>query len=58
MSYAVHLLNLTGAVLATYAPAPAQDGLGAKQLVWHPSGTFLAIGGFDDIVRLPLPAPQ
>lgn len=27
-------------------------GLGIKRVVWHPSGRFLAVGGFDDRIRI------
>lgn len=27
-------------------------GLGIKRVIWHPSGRFLAVGGFDDKIRI------
>ena len=28
------------------------SGLGVRSVEWHPSGRFLAVGGYDDAVRI------
>lgn len=43
---------MVGNVIATFTP-PEPDtalGLGIRAVVWHPTGAFLAVGGWDDKV--------
>lgn len=49
--YKLHILTLTGDHLATFAPRP-DPGFGIRTVAWHPTGAFIAVGGWDDKVRL------
>ena len=52
MQYKLYILNLVGHVLATFTPPDADPalGLGIRTVSWHPSGMFIAVGGWDDKV--------
>jgi hypothetical protein len=52
VKYKLSILNLAGTVLRTFVPDP-DPGLGIRSVAWHPSGAFLAIGGWDDKVSTP-----
>lgn len=43
------ILTLAGSLLATFSPDP-DPGLGIRCVAWHPSGSFIAVGGYDDKV--------
>lgn len=48
--YKLYILTLAGHLLATFVPE--QDpALGIRNVVWHPSGSFLAVAGYDDKVH-------
>ncbi|KAG9006338.1 hypothetical protein FRB95_003399 [Tulasnella sp. JGI-2019a] len=54
MEYKLHVLSLVGHLLKTFTP-PEPDlamGLGIRAVSWHPSGGFLAIGGWDDKIYI------
>ncbi len=42
---------MPGVHLATFTPDP-DPGLGIRCVSWHPSGMFIAVGGYDDKVRM------
>jgi hypothetical protein len=44
-------VTLAGDLQATFTPDP-DPGFGIRNAVWHPSGMFLAVGGWDDKVQL------
>jgi hypothetical protein len=50
VQYRLHILTLAGHLLASFTPDP-DPGLGIRNAVWHPSGMFLAVGGWDDKAR-------
>ncbi|KAG8699340.1 hypothetical protein FRC09_006673 [Ceratobasidium sp. 395] len=47
LEYKLSILNLAGTVLKTFIPEP-DPGLGIRSVAWHPSGGFLAVGGWDN----------
>ncbi|KAG8887832.1 hypothetical protein FRB98_008904 [Tulasnella sp. 332] len=52
--YKLHIFSLVGHLLKTFT-LPEPDiamGLGIRAVCWHPSGGFLAIGGWDDKVYI------
>ncbi|KAF9569883.1 WD40 repeat-like protein [Agrocybe pediades] len=51
LDYKLHVLTLTGNLLTTFSPLP-DPGFGIKNVAWHPTGTFLAVGGWDDKVHI------
>ncbi|CEL57758.1 WD repeat-containing protein WRAP73 OS=Mus musculus GN=Wrap73 PE=2 SV=2 [Rhizoctonia solani AG-1 IB] len=51
LEYKLSVLNLAGTVLRTFTPDP-DPGLGIRSVAWHPSGAFLAVGGWDDKVHI------
>ncbi|CAE6425362.1 unnamed protein product [Rhizoctonia solani] len=51
LEYKLSILNLAGTVLRTFTPDP-DPGLGIRSVAWHPSGAFLAVGGWDDKVHI------
>lgn len=48
--YKLYILSLTGNLLGSFSPDP-DPGSGIRNAAWHPSGMFLAIGGWDDKVH-------
>lgn len=53
MQYKISILSLAGDVQGTFSPSP-DPGFGVRSVAWHPSGMFLAIGGWDDKVSVTL----
>ncbi|KAF7985298.1 hypothetical protein HWV62_6463 [Athelia sp. TMB] len=51
LEYKLHILTLAGAPLATFTPDP-DPGFGVRAVAWHPSGAFLAVGGWDERVHV------
>ncbi|KAL5641245.1 hypothetical protein ACGC1H_001658 [Rhizoctonia solani] len=51
LEYKLSILNLAGTVLRTFTPDP-DPGLGVRSVAWHPSGAFVAVGGWDDKVHI------
>ncbi|PPQ63010.1 hypothetical protein CVT24_006116 [Panaeolus cyanescens] len=47
--YKLHVVSLAGDLLTTFSPYP-DPILGIRKVAWHPSGTFIAVGGWDDKV--------
>lgn len=54
LNYQLFLYTLDGQNVASYTPYsdPSQFGLGARVVSWSPTGQFLAVGGYDQKVRL------
>ncbi|KAG5647618.1 hypothetical protein DXG03_008971 [Asterophora parasitica] len=50
LEYKLYALNLAGITIATFSP-DRDPGLGIRCVSWHPSGMFLAVGGWDNKVR-------
>ncbi|KAG8219715.1 hypothetical protein J3R82DRAFT_683 [Butyriboletus roseoflavus] len=51
LEYKISILSLAGDVQGTFSPSP-DPGFGVRSVAWHPSGMFLAIGGWDDKVHI------
>ncbi|KAF9076159.1 WD repeat-containing protein 8 [Rhodocollybia butyracea] len=51
LEYKLYILTLAGDRLASFSPEP-QPTLGIREVVWHPSGMFLAVAGWDDKVHI------
>ncbi|KAJ6509416.1 WD repeat-containing protein 8 [Mycena vitilis] len=51
IEYKLHILSLVGDTLGTFSPDP-DPGCGIRRVAWHPSGMFLAIGGWDDKIHI------
>ncbi|KAH9942622.1 YVTN repeat-like/Quino protein amine dehydrogenase [Amylocystis lapponica] len=53
LEHKLHVLSLAGTLLGTFAPTgDADPGFGVRAAVWHPSGLFLAVMGYDDKVHI------
>lgn len=52
--YAMHIFSPDGRLLHSYTPTSPNtgSGLGIRTVAWHTSGRFLAIGGYDDNVKI------
>lgn len=51
MEYKLFIFTLTGRQVASFTP-DADPGLGIRHVAWHPGGTFLAVGGWDNKVHI------
>lgn len=54
LQYSLCIYTPTGRMLHRHV-LEKQDGplgLGLKRVAWHPSGRFIALGGFDDKIRI------
>ncbi|EIM92727.1 YVTN repeat-like/Quino protein amine dehydrogenase [Stereum hirsutum FP-91666 SS1] len=51
MEYKLYILSLAGDVLGTFTP-DVDPGFGIRTVAWHPSGMFLAVGGWDDKIHI------
>ncbi|THU93629.1 YVTN repeat-like/Quino protein amine dehydrogenase [Dendrothele bispora CBS 962.96] len=51
LEYKLYILTLAGNLLTTFTPNP-EPTLGIRQVAWHPSGAFIAIGGYDDKIHI------
>lgn len=49
--YKISIISLAGNLQGTFTPTP-DPGFGVRSVAWHPSGMFLAVGGWDDKVGL------
>lgn len=49
--YKLYVLSLTGNTISSFVPDP-EPAFGIRNVAWHPSGMFLAVGGWDDKVKL------
>ncbi|KAF8508111.1 WD repeat-containing protein 8 [Gautieria morchelliformis] len=50
LAYKLYILTLAGHLLATFVPEQ-EPALGVRSVVWHPSGSFLAVAGYDDKIH-------
>ncbi|KAI0004214.1 YVTN repeat-like/Quino protein amine dehydrogenase [Russula compacta] len=51
LEYKLFVLSLAGDVLGSFKPEP-DPGFGIRNVVWHPSGMFLAVGGWDNKIHI------
>ncbi|THH10929.1 hypothetical protein EW145_g995 [Phellinidium pouzarii] len=51
LEFKLCILSLPGTLLSTYIPQP-DTGLGIRCVAWHPSGSFIAVGGYDDKIHI------
>ncbi|KAG6832303.1 hypothetical protein H0H92_003536 [Tricholoma furcatifolium] len=51
LEYKLYVLNLAGSIVTTFSP-DRDPGLGIRCVGWHPSGSYLALGGWDDKVHI------
>ncbi|KII93811.1 hypothetical protein PLICRDRAFT_49829 [Plicaturopsis crispa FD-325 SS-3] len=51
LEYKLYIVTLTGDVLGVFTPEP-DPGFGIRNVAWHPTGAFLAVGGWDDKVHI------
>ncbi|KAI5122576.1 hypothetical protein M0805_004793 [Coniferiporia weirii] len=51
LEFKLCILSFPGTLLSTYVPDP-DAGLGIRCVAWHPSGSFIAIGGYDDKIHI------
>ncbi|KAG5220522.1 WD40 repeat protein [Salix suchowensis] len=49
--YKLYILSLNGDLLGSFAP-DHDPGFGIRGVAWHPTGMFLAVGGWDDKVYI------
>ncbi|KAF7347943.1 WD repeat-containing protein WRAP73 [Mycena venus] len=47
IEYKLYVVSLMGVIQGTFCPDP-DPGFGIRRVAWHPSGMFLAVGGWDD----------
>ncbi|KAJ7092601.1 hypothetical protein C8R44DRAFT_816099 [Mycena epipterygia] len=51
IEYKLYILSLVGDILGSFCPDP-DPGFGIRRVAWHPSGLFLAVGGWDDKIHV------
>ncbi|KAI0307923.1 Quino protein amine dehydrogenase [Multifurca ochricompacta] len=51
LEHRLFVLSLAGDVLGTFQPDP-DSVFGIRNVVWHPSGMFLAVGGWDNKIHI------
>lgn len=51
LQYKLCIYTLPGTLLSTFTPSP-DPGLGIRCVSWHPSGSFIAVGGYDDKIHI------
>ncbi|KAF5369078.1 hypothetical protein D9758_003053 [Tetrapyrgos nigripes] len=51
LEYKLHILTLAGNILSSFTPNP-EPTLGIRDVAWHPSGVFIAVGGYDDKIHI------
>ncbi|KAI5835275.1 YVTN repeat-like/Quino protein amine dehydrogenase [Schizophyllum commune Tattone D] len=52
LEYKLYIVSVaTGATLATFTP-DTDPGLGIRHIKWHPDGSFLLVGGWDDRIHI------
>ncbi|KIM47892.1 hypothetical protein M413DRAFT_439574 [Hebeloma cylindrosporum] len=51
LEFKLHVLTLSGDLLTTFSPFP-NPGFGIRNVAWHPTGVFLALGGWDEKVHI------
>ncbi|KAI6047767.1 WD repeat-containing protein 8 [Pisolithus marmoratus] len=51
LEYKLHIISLAGDVQGTFTPTP-DPGFGIRHVAWHPTGMFIAVGGWDDKIHI------
>ncbi|KIK96018.1 hypothetical protein PAXRUDRAFT_32676 [Paxillus rubicundulus Ve08.2h10] len=51
LEYKISILSLAGDIQGTFCPSP-DPGFGVRNVAWHPTGMFLAVGGWDDKIHI------
>ncbi|OAX44364.1 WD repeat-containing protein 8 [Rhizopogon vinicolor AM-OR11-026] len=51
LEYKLHIISLAGHLQRTFSPEP-DPGFGIRNAAWHPTGMFLAVGGWDDKIHI------
>ncbi|KAF9244583.1 WD repeat-containing protein 8 [Melanogaster broomeanus] len=51
LEYKIHILSLAGDIQGTFCPSP-EPGFGVRNVAWHPTGMFIAVGGWDDKIHI------
>ncbi|KAF8634121.1 hypothetical protein AX15_001056 [Amanita polypyramis BW_CC] len=51
LEFRIHILTLAGERLGSFAPEP-DPGFGVRNVAWHPSGAYLAVGGWSDKIYI------
>ncbi|KIM66308.1 hypothetical protein SCLCIDRAFT_1153469 [Scleroderma citrinum Foug A] len=51
LEYKLHVLSIAGGIQGTFSPTP-DPGFGVRNATWHPSGMFIAVGGWDDKIHI------
>ncbi|KAK2465350.1 hypothetical protein APHAL10511_002704 [Amanita phalloides] len=51
LEFKIHILTLTGEKLGSFVPEP-DPGFGVRSVAWHPSGAYLAVGGWNNKVYI------
>ncbi|KAF8167781.1 WD repeat-containing protein 8 [Crassisporium funariophilum] len=51
LEYKLYVLTLTGDVLTSFTPS-SDPGFGIRDVAWHPTGMFLAVGGWDEKIHI------
>jgi len=51
LEYKLYILTLTGNLLGSFSPEP-DPGFGIRSVTWHPSGSFLAVAGYDNKIYI------
>ncbi|KAF4573059.1 Centrosome-associated WD domain-containing protein [Pleurotus pulmonarius] len=51
LEYKLYIISLNGDLLGSFAP-DHDPGFGIRGVAWHPTGMFLAVGGWDDKVYI------
>ncbi|CAL1695316.1 unnamed protein product [Somion occarium] len=51
MEFRVYILNLSGNTVGSFTP-DLDPGYGIRSVVWHPSGFFLLVAGWDDKIHI------
>ncbi|PPQ67059.1 hypothetical protein CVT25_005660 [Psilocybe cyanescens] len=51
IEYKLYIMTLTGDILASFGPS-VDPGFGIRSVAWHPTGSFLAVGGWDEKIYI------
>ncbi|KAJ1898232.1 WD repeat-containing protein wrap73 [Kickxella alabastrina] len=51
-TYAVSIMNVCGMFKRVHTRPEGVEGLGVREVAWAPSAQFLAVGGYDRVVRV------
>ncbi|KAF8898871.1 WD repeat-containing protein 8 [Infundibulicybe gibba] len=51
VEYKLYIVSLAGDIQTSFSPEP-DPGFGIRSVAWHPSGLFLAVGGWDDKIHI------